>query len=101
MNRLLPALGFLLLLAGCDQARERCRTVEPGMTLSQVTDVMGEPRDSFLLGDPPAGIMLVYGPKTRDKWPQEADGPIAIEMQDAPSRDPAERVVVETHCRAN
>ena len=71
------------------------------MTLSEVDAVMGEPRDSFLLGDPPVGIMLVYGPKTRDKWPQEPNGPIAIEMQDAPSRNPADRTVVETHCRAN
>ncbi|MCW0377964.1 hypothetical protein NB697_000810 [Xanthomonas sacchari] len=71
------------------------------MTLSQVTAAMGKPRDSFLLGDPPVGIMLIYGPKTRDRWPQDANGPIAIEMQDAPSRDPADRIVVETYCRAN
>ena len=101
MNRLLTALGVLLLFTGCDQVRESCRKVEPGMTLSQVIAVMGEPRDSFLLGDPPAGIMLLYGPQTRDKWPQEPNGPIAIEMQDEASRDPADRTVVETHCRAN
>ena len=71
------------------------------MTLAQVVAVMGQPRDSFLLGDPPAGIMLVYGPQARDKWPQEPDGPIAVEMQDSSSRNPDDRTVVNTYCRAN
>ena len=101
MNRLLLVLSLSLVLAGCDRSQENCLKVKPGMRLSQVMDVMGEARDSFLLGDPPAGIMLVYGPKSRDKWPQEPEGPIAIEMEDGASGEPADRTVTNTYCRVH
>ena len=101
MNRLLVTLSASLLLAGCAHFDQSCLKVKPGMNPSQVVTVMGEARDSFLIGDPPAGIMLVYGPETRDKWPQDPNGPIAIELEDAPSGNPDDRAVRHTYCRVH
>ena len=100
-TRCLLWVSLLLVLTGCERSQENCLRVTPGMRLSQVLDIMGEPRDSFLLGHPPVGIMLVYGPKSRDKWPQEPEGPIAVEMEDGPSNDPADRTVIKAYCRGH
>ena len=98
MTRLLIAVNLMLLLAACDQSRENCLRVKSGMQLSQVIDIMGEPRDSYLTGHPPNGIMLIYGSKGRDKTPHDPGGPIGIALDDAASREPADRTVSKTYC---
>ena len=98
MNRLLIAVSISLVLIGCDQSRENCLKVKPGMRLPQVMDIMGEARDSYLMGHPPIGIMLIYGDNSRDKWPHEPNGPIAVAMDDALSGEPADRTVSDTYC---
>ena len=98
ITRLAIASILLIALASCNQAQESCRMVKPGMKLSEVRDIMGEPKDSHLVGDPPDGLMLIYGDRNLDKPGFSKDGPTAIEMRDAPSGHPADRSVSMTYC---
>ena len=69
------------------------------MSVARVVEIMGEPRDSYLTGHPPTGLMLVYGHGKASKWPYEPGGPIGIALDDAPSRAVGDRVVRATHCQ--
>jgi hypothetical protein len=97
--RLATASILLIALVSCNQAQESCRMVQPGMRLSEVADIMGEPKASHLVGDPPVGLMLIYGDRNLDKPGFSKHGPVAIEMLDAPSGHPADRTVGITYCR--
>ena len=80
--------------------RQAHAKVDLGMRLSQVTQIMGEFKDSYLVGHPPSGIMLIYGRTNLDRPPHEPNGPVAIEMIDALSRKVADRTVARKFCGA-
>ena len=68
------------------------------MAISQVIEIMGEPRDSYLTGHPPNGLMLLYGHGKLSEWPHQPGGPVGIALNDAPSRAVADRTVSKTYC---
>ena len=100
MARLLIMLCALTALAACDRSRDNCAKITPGMGVSEVIEIMGDPRDSYLTGHPPNGLMLLYGRGKLSEWPHEPGGPIGIALEDAPSRAAADRTVSATHCNA-
>ncbi|GHC13171.1 hypothetical protein GCM10010080_30860 [Thermomonas carbonis] len=68
------------------------------MRVPQVIEIMGEPRDSYLTGHPPNGLMLLYGRGKLSEWPHQPGGPVGIALNDAPSRAVADRTVIKTYC---
>ena len=100
MTRLLTMLCTMLALAACNRSLEDCAKIKPGMTVSKVIEIMGEPTDSYLTGHPPNGLMLLYGHGRLSKWPQEPGGPIGVALDDAPSQAAADRIVSGAYCNA-
>ena len=100
MARLFMTACIILSIAACGRAQDKCVQITPGMTISQVIEIMGEPRDSYLTGHPPDGIMLIYGYGRRSEWPHQPGGPIGIALDDAPSRAVSDRTVNRTYCNA-
>lgn len=99
MTRLVLVISLVVLLASCNRLQDHCKRVELGMTVSEVREIMGPPKDSHFVGHPPVGLMLIYGSRNLDKPGFVDDGPIAIELHDAPSRRPEDRTVAKTYCR--
>ena len=98
MVRLLTSVSIAFALAACDRSYENCAKIEPGMGISQVIEIMGEPRDSYLTGHPPDGLMLLYGRGKLSEWPHQPGGPIGIALNDAPWPAVAGRTVGKTYC---
>jgi len=98
MARLLTSLSIALALSACYQPDEKWAKIKLGMSVTQVIEVMGEPRGSYLMGHPPNGLMLVYGRGELSEWPHQPGGPIGIALNDAPSRAASDRTVDKTYC---